>query len=232
MIISKDDSVLGQFSGSTDGWIFYKHREQWCARKKPEKVKPPSAPGQVAQQERIASAAIFYQALKEVGIYPYWQKAAEGMVASGYCLLVKQNLPAFNSNGMICDFSKIRLTAGALALPDELQLREAEETDGWVLAWTNTPHQVNAREDDRLKLFVMKEDSGTFDVEPLEAVEGVRRDEQVTFRLPECLQGYPHLYVMFCSHTTGECSMSKYFNLLKKGGKNGYISSHCHRTED
>ncbi|WP_251620129.1 DUF6266 family protein [Odoribacter lunatus] len=215
MIVSKNDSILGQFLGSTEDWIIYMHRQQRCMRRKPGKVKPPSAPGQVAQQERMASIAIFYQALKEVGIYPYWQKAAEGRVANGYNLLVQQNLPAFNSNGMICDFSKIRLTDGSLALPDELQLREAEEADGWVLAWTNTPYQVNARADDRLKLFVMKEDGGTFDVEPLEAVEGVRQDGQVMFRLPEYLQGYPHLYVLFCSHT-GVCSKSKYFNLLLK----------------
>ncbi|WP_251621631.1 DUF6266 family protein [Odoribacter lunatus] len=216
MIEMKNTSVFGNFTGVIDDVIVYVYRNRRCIRRKPGKVKPPSAPGQVAQQERMASIAIFYQALKEVGIYPYWQKAAEGRVANGYNLLVQQNLPAFNSNGMICDFSKIRLTDGSLALPDELRLREAEEADGWVLAWTNTPYQVNAWADDRLKLFVMKEDGGTFDVEPLEAVEGVRQDGQVMFRLPEYLQGYPHLYVLFCSHTTGACSKSKYFNLLLK----------------
>lgn len=214
MIEIKNTSVLKNFTGVIDDVIVYVYRNRRCIRKKPEKMKPPSAPGQVAQQERMASIAIFYQALKEVGIYPYWQKAAEGRVANGYNLLVQQNLPAFNSNGMICDFSKICLTAGALALPDELRVSETEEPDVWMLEWTNTPYQTNTRADDRLRLFVMKEDGGTFDVEPLETVEGVRRDGQVTFRLPEYLQGYPHLYVLFCSHTTGMCSKSKYFYLL------------------
>ncbi len=229
MIDIENTSVFGNFTGVIDDLIVYKYRNRRCIRKKPAKVKPPSSPGQVAQQERMASVAIFYQALKEVGIYPYWQKAAEGKVTNGYNLLVQQNLPAFNSNGMICDFSKIRLADGILTLPDELRVNETEEAGVWLLEWTNTPHQVNARVDDCLKLFVMK-DCETFDVEPLEAAEGRRRDGQVRFRLPAHLQEYPHLYVLFCSHTTGDCSKSKYFNLIKKGEKYGNISINGHRT--
>lgn len=127
MIIKENYPILGNYLGAIDDLIFYMYRGRRCIRKKPTKVKPPSSPGQVAQQERIASIAIFYQALKEVGIYPYWQKAAEGKVTNGYNLLVQQNLPAFNSNGMICDFSKIRLADGILTLPDELRVNETEE---------------------------------------------------------------------------------------------------------
>ena len=62
------------FSGAIDDYIIYTRRGQKCLRRKPREPKPPTSPRQVAQQERMASVAIFYQALKEVGIYPYWQE--------------------------------------------------------------------------------------------------------------------------------------------------------------
>ena len=187
------------------------YRGRRCIRKKPSKVKPPSTAGQVAQQERMASIAIFYQALKEVGIYAFWQQASEGMVQNGYNLLVKGNLPAFDGEGRICDFSKLRLTAGTVALPDGLRVYGAGE-GAWRIAWENTPNQVNASPDDRLRLYVMR-DSETFAVRPVACGHACRRDGEVTFRLPEELREYLHLYVVFCSSTGEECSENKYFCL-------------------
>ena len=109
------------FSGAIDDYIIYTRRGQKCLRRKPREPKPPTSPRQVAQQERMASVAIFYQALKEVGIYPYWQEASKGQLAHGYNLLVKANLPAFNYEGLICDFTKLQLTPGRLRLPDGME---------------------------------------------------------------------------------------------------------------
>ncbi|WP_251619830.1 DUF6266 family protein [Odoribacter lunatus] len=214
MIITEEIPFLGCCLGTIDNLIVYRYRNRRCIRRKPSKVKPPSAPGQVAQQERMASIAIFYQALKEVGIYTYWQRAAEGMLLNGYNLLVKGNLPAFSGDGRICDFSKLRLTTGALALPDGLRVSRVEE-GMWTVAWENTPNQVNASPDDRLQLYVMR-DSETFAVKLLACGEVRRCDGRVSFRLPEELREYSHLYVAFCSHTEKRCSESKYFSLILK----------------
>lgn len=211
-MIENETSVgVDRFLGTLDDMIVYMHRNRRCIRRKPLTVKPPSAPGQVAQQERMASIAIFYRALKEVGIYAWWQKAAEGMLWHGYNLLVKLNLPAFEREGKICDFTKIRITTGPVALPDAPRLTPVG--DGvWRLYWVNTPYQVNAGEDDRLWLFVMK-DSETFDVEPVATGGICRRDGGVEFSLPKELTDYTHLYVVFSSPANGTCSESRYFNI-------------------
>lgn len=213
MKIENFDGFLAAFSGRFDGMIFYDYRGRRCARSLPPVVKAPTAPGQLAQQARIAAIAIFYRALKETGLYAYWQQAAEGRLENGYNLLVKRNLPAFDAEGRICDFSKLSVAIGAVALPDELACRPGE-AGTWVLAWRNTPAQVNADPDDRLRLFAM-EDTETFRLVPLDAGDACRRDEKAVFRLPEDFTENAHLFVIFCSLLGGGASESRYCLIYK-----------------
>lgn len=213
MIESDRNPIPGCFLGTIGDYVVYLYRGKRCIRRKPSKVKPPSAPGQVAQQERMASIAIFYQALKEVGIYDFWRQATEGMMLHGYNLLVQRNLPAFGGDGRICDFSKLQLTAGAVALPDGLRVREEEE-GVWRVEWEGTPLQANASPEDRLRLYVMK-DRETFAVKAPECGDARRGDGTATFRLPEGQEAYLHLYVAFVSRNGKECSENKYFKLLE-----------------
>ena len=210
-LFMKSKKNFWDFSGAIDDYIVYTRRGQKCLRRKPREPKLPASPGQVAQQERMASIAIFYQALKEVGIYPYWQEASKGHLTHGYNLLVKANLPAFNYEGLICDFTKLQLTPKGLRLPDGMMLDA--ETDGmWRLSWANTPCTPHALPDDRLRLFLMR-DGDTFDPEELDAGGAVRADGEARFRIPEGLQDYPHLYAFFCSRADGKSSKSRYFNI-------------------
>ncbi len=212
MKINERRSIWNRFSGRLDDMVFYTYRGMACARMIPTEVKAPSAPGQLAQQERMASLAIFYQALKEAGIYAYWQQASEGMVWNGYNLLVKMDLPAFDGEGKIADFSKLRLTWGAVALPDRMALQQEKGLE-WRLTWENTPLLPNARPDDRLMLFLMK-DSETFSVEALETGGACRRDRQAVFRIPEEIREFPHLYAAFRTRTGEKSSVSGYYHLI------------------
>ena len=153
------------FSGKIGDYVVYEYRGKTCIRHKPREPKLPSSPGQVAQQERMASIAILYQALKEVGIYPYWQQAAQGRIAHGYNLLLKANLPAFNYEGLICDFAKLQPTPNLLPLPDGLELA-AEAGGTWRLSWRNTPCIPRAKDDDRLWLLLMR-DGDTYTIDTL-----------------------------------------------------------------
>lgn len=221
MIELDSSTIFTRFRGKLGDYIIYSHRNRRCIRRKPTRIKSPSSPGQVAQQERMAAIAIFYQALKEVGIYPYWQKAAEGLTQTGYNLLIKQNLPAFSGEGKICDFSKILITMGKLPLPDEFKLEPGDDGE-CVLSWSNTPHTYGGDEDDRLMMVVMK-DYETFDVEQLDAGDCCRKDCRVVFRLPDQLKGYTHMYVFFCSRAEGKSSMSRYFNINLNFECHGYL---------
>lgn len=210
-MIEKEESIIfGRYKGKIDNVIVYTHRKRRCIRRMPANMIIPSSPGQIAQQERIAAIAIFYHALKEAGVFPYWQKAAEGLLLTGYNLLVKLNLPAFSGEGSICDFSKLRITTGQLPLPDEMKLQQGDNGE-WILSWSNTLNTPLAEADDRLKLIVMK-DYETFDVEQLDAGDCCRKDCRITFRIPEKVKDYSHLYV-FCSRADGKSSKSRYFNI-------------------
>lgn len=221
MVELKIPTILGSFRGKIGDYVVYMHRNRRCIRRRPTGINQTPSPGQVAQQERMAAIAIFYQALKEAGIYPYWQKASEGMIQTGYNLLVKNNLPAFSGEGRICDFSKILITMGKLPLPDELKLERGEDGE-WLLSWTNTPHSYGGAEDDRLMIVVMK-DYETFDVERLDVGECCRKDCRAVFRLPDQLNDYTHMYVFFCSRTDGKSSKSRYFNINLNFECHGYL---------
>lgn len=202
------------FTGRIGGVVFYCHRNQLCARSLPAEVKAPSAPGQLAQQERMTSIAIFYHALKSAGLYACWQKAADGLPQNGYNLLVQTSLPAFDEEGKICDFSKLQITRGTLDLPCGLTL-ERNVPGEWVLEWEDVRRRNSTRGDDAVRLYVMK-DEETFDVEPLETGGCRRGDGRCVFRIPEKYEEFPHLYVFFCSCTGEECSNSRYFLLTHK----------------
>lgn len=204
-------SLLGNFTGRIGDFIVYMHRQQRCIRRVPEHMPPPSSPGQLAQQERIASVAIFYRVIKGTGLYNHWRKAAKGLVQNGYNLFVRENLKAFKGDGRICDFSKLRLTKGEVALPDGLGLRRGGDGE-WVLEWENTPRQANARGEDEVRIYAMK-DAETFDVKLLDAGLHCREEGRAVFRMEGECKDFFHLYVIFCCTANGSCSDSRYFSL-------------------
>lgn len=198
--------------GKADGLIYYEYRGVPCVRSMPREVKPPSAPGQIAQQERIAAVAIFYQALKEVGIYAYWKKAAEGRVQTGYNLLMQANLQAFDGTGCICDFSKLRLTPDMLPFPDRFSLRE-EETGEWVAKWDTSVHHPGAGGDDLLAVALMKGNENEFDIQLPEVGTFRRRDGEARFQLPDNITNYERkLFLFFKKESDYKCSKSVLFN--------------------
>lgn len=213
-MIIKNRSILGVGVGRLGDFIVYKYRNRMCVRSRPAEVKFPGTPGQLAQQARMASVAVFYHALKEAGLYPYWKSRAEELSRFGYNLLVQADLPAFGGDGGICDFSKLWIVRGSLALPNGLALSK-EPDGGWRLTWNPTSCHTAVQPDDLLRLYVMK-DSESFDVVPLETEGCCRGDGQCVFRLPGKFCGFPHLYVFFCSHTGEKCSDSRYFLLTHK----------------
>ncbi len=207
--------LFRSMSGRIGDFIVYNHRNRICVRSYPTNVKAPCTPGQLAQQARVASIAVFYHALKEAGVYEYWKKAAEGMTQSGYNLLVRCNLPAFDGEGRIGDFSKLQLSQGKVRQLSGLNLEEG--TDGeWRLTWNGSIQWQFARKDDVVKLYVMEDGGEEFDVEPIETGECRRGDGECVFRLPERCKDFPHLYVLVCSRADGQCSSSRYFLLTHK----------------
>lgn len=207
MIIDDDFKGIGKIGDC----VVYDHRGQKCVRRIGKSQCPPT-PAQLAQRGRMASVAIFYRALKAAGIFPYWETAAIGKKAHGYNLLCSANLQAFNWKGAISDFAKLRLTPDLLPLPDGLSL--VREADGaWRLEWAVVPGLPGAADDDYLKVFLMR-DGETFNPECIVAGDACRADGRAVFRVPEALDDYRHLFIVFCSQAGDKCSESRYYNLL------------------
>ena len=109
--------------------IVYRYNGKTYVRRMPKREKVMRCEAVLEQQERIAGVAALYRAVKDGGLLPVWQAAAQGSGLTGYNWFVRENQKCFTKKGMVGDFEKVALTVGELALPDELRLAPAEE--GW-----------------------------------------------------------------------------------------------------
>ena len=199
------------FTGKLDDYVVCSWKGRKYLRRRPRSTAGFPTPGMAAQQERMASVAVFYQALKEVGIYPFWQRAVRRKRTNGYALLTRENLPAFRGDGAIGDFAKLRPTPDLLPLPDGLTLGGG--ADGtWTLAWEADSGLPGAAADDALRLLAMR-DAETFVFRPVDTGGALRGDGAARFSLPEDARDCVHLFVYFCSRTDEVCTSSRYFNL-------------------
>lgn len=205
-------------TGKSGDFVVCSWRGRPYLRRRPETIAGFPSPGVAAQQERMASAAIFYQAMKEVGIYPFWQRAARGTQMNGYNLMLLENLPAFRGDGAIGDFAKLRPTPDLLPQPDGLELR-GEAEGMWTLDWEPDTGLPGAAADDALRLLATR-DAETFAFRPVDAGGALRGDGAARFSLPEDAKDHTHLFVYFCSRTGEVCTSSRYFTLnLQHYGK-------------
>lgn len=205
-------NIFGKISGKLDGYIFYVRNGKQCMRRKPQSCLQPLTPAQVAQQERIASLAVFYHAIKDAGLYVFWQRAADQLPQTGYNLLISQNSKIFDVEGRIPDFSKLMLTPDSLPLPYNISLQAGTEGE-WILQWEDLRWGKKTKRDDRLMVVLMK-DEESYNVKIVDIGEIHREDCRAVVRIPEELRGYAHLFCLFYSQVEGKSSASKYFKVF------------------
>lgn len=202
----------GNVHGRLGSCTVYKLGGKTCIRQRPDGYRPISV-GQIAQQRRIASVNILYQAVNDAGLAAYWKEAKRPKGWCGYNLFVSKNLPAFDREGLIGDAAKIWLTPeSGLQLPDEMKI--CKDGDGaWVLTWKNVTNYPCGNPTDRVMIALMQ-GRERFDVKLLdEAGVAYRRDEQVRLVFPGKFENYGHLYCFMRSETGTSVSASKYFLL-------------------
>lgn len=202
-------NVLGTISGKLDGRIYYVRNGKQYVRQVSQRPATSSTPAQVVQRERIASIAVLYHALKDAGLYAFWQEAAHRLPQTGYNLFVAQNYKIFDCGGLIPDFTKIMLTPERLMLPDNLSLIAGKGGE-WILQWENICRVKKTQSDDRLIVVLMK-DEKTYNVKIVDIGMVYREDCRAVVRIPEKLQEYAHLFCLFYSQVEGKSSASKYF---------------------
>lgn len=207
-----DNEILKGCRGTLDGFVIYSCRGKTCLRTKAEKVNITFPPEMVRQKERIAGVAALYQAVKAAGIYPVWQKAADGSGLTGYNLFVRWNNPAFTGEGEVGDFAKVHLTMGKLQLPDRMDVARSGAGE-WVLTWDNVISYPGTAEDDRLVVALAGQAKG-FAVKVPEIGDYRRKHCRAVIRLPTQLRDYTHLFCYFRSAAGEGYSVSRYFLLM------------------
>lgn len=203
--------LLGQLSGRIGDVVFYNYRGKTCVRGRGRKPRVPATMLQLQQHSRIRAVAIFYRAMVAAGLKEAWEKASEGSLLNGYTLFVRFNVRVFSGEGLITDFSRIRLVTGRLPLPDMLVVKRlAPATIGvsWKLKSRCVPRQLA----DRLVLAFMKCET-VYTVHVPEIAVVCRSACGARIELPESLAACPHCYCFFRSDLSGDVTESRYFYL-------------------
>ena len=92
-----DSGLLKGFSGQVGDLIVYGYNGNTYVRRKPKRVMRCDAV--LEQQERIAGVAALYRAVKEGGLLPIWEKAAQGSGLTAYNWFVRANQKCFTKEG-------------------------------------------------------------------------------------------------------------------------------------
>lgn len=191
--------------------IYYHYKGKPCFRRKVPKDKIAFSEKMREQQERVAAIAALHRAMKAEGVDQIWTKEAKRSGLNGYNLLVRENAPAFSGKGRICDFRKLKLTAGRVRLPDHLQLTAGEEGE-LQLDWENNADAYPLTHEDDCLVCVLMQDDGGFRLRFLDFGDWQRKHCRAVIRLPTEWKECRHLYCFFYSPSEDEFSESIYFN--------------------
>lgn len=208
MAVSKNILLQG-VSGRVGDLIIYQLNGKTCVRMMPEEEIKLS-PKMLEHQERWAGVAAFYQAVKSLGLYGVWKRAAEGVAHSGYNLFVRRHQMVFSAEAEVADMSRLAVTVGRLGVPDGMRVA-AREGETVELAWEYGTGYPNAGAEDRLRV-VMAEQGEGWRVEMPEIGDWRRKHCRATIRLPTEWAEAGHMYCFFESES-GEVSESKYLNI-------------------
>lgn len=198
--------------GKLGDLIFYMVGDEVYVRTQGERDEKNYSSEYFGFQERMSSVSILFRAIQSVALFGIWQAAAKERGSKGYNLFVKHNIYAFTDEGVISDFSKLRLTVGSLELPDRMRV-ERSGPDEWTLTWEQLSWHSAAREGDRLRVLMMEGDGEVFTVECVPIAEVCRSECRAVICRPPEYSEYRQLYCYFASADEGSFSESKHFEL-------------------
>ena len=207
----KANPVAHIISGRLGDMVYYNYRGQQYVRKSPRRVETASAL-QAGQRMRFGAAIGFYRELKRAGFDAFWQRAAKGLVLSGYNLAMAHNVGAFDEAGRIVDFRRLCLTPGSLSLPWQMELQAGSAGGEWLLTWDTLQRAYKGGDLGDLLHAVVMRDEESYAVKTVDCGGACRGDGRAVVRIPEELSGYKHLFCFFSSQA-GDATACEYFCL-------------------
>lgn len=201
-------SSLFKISGRVGNTVFVQRNGKCYARSVALDVHNPNTLKQQLVRFRFRVAARFYQRFKDTLLGDVWRQCGRKAGLSGYTFFMRENLNAFDHQGKIADFDKLRLSVGnRQGVPCFSVSRE----DGCVvtLRWASGGEETCIVGNDRLMVVALYGDR-QFSPEVLEDIRALRKDGVATFQLPRLGEVDVHLYCFFVSPTMEQVSDSQH----------------------
>lgn len=171
---------------------FYISRGKTIMRSLPRKMSGKRTEKQLRNQIRFKAIRLFCTPFKDVVIPQIWNGLAT--TSSGYHLFMKTNSPAFNSDGILSDPMKIRLSMGKLTLPPAMQAQRTSLGDTSIeVQWEKDPAMGGKSSKDKLMVI----SKGEVKYSDMIATGLKRGDLGGTFELPASASPATHLYLFF-----------------------------------
>lgn len=147
-----------QLSGKLgDTLVFVRYGDDMIVRMAPSPRKKGSwSAKQQSQRSRFQSVVWFYRLYKESVVIPIWNLSAT-VKHTGFNLFVQANMPAFDPNGQVCDYSLLHFSTGSVPLPQNLKAeRNAENPSQLLFRWNAKPVNQAEKSSDKLMVFAYK----------------------------------------------------------------------------
>ena len=136
-------------SGKIGNVVFYQLNGESYVRAAPVRKKNSWTEQQKLSRQRISKASALWRALRSEQLSLIWNRAAVKM--NGYAWFMKSNLPALALDGTLIDPRMIKVSAGKLHQPLNLQAERMPGNASTILvSWQNDPHLRGERLNDAL----------------------------------------------------------------------------------
>lgn len=203
--------LFTEAKGSIGEVIIYTVKRKVRIRSKPAQYKDKKSNKQVAQRSRMKGTTRLYQEL-DWTFQAAWRERTKDMDMSGYNLFVKENIKNVVSEDCLVDPSLLKISTGALTLPEKFTLSREENGD-FLLSWDlDSKGMDGIHYDDQLQIGVYGRyaSDGVMEISHIKEAIPYRSACQCRFQLPEDKEGTLHLYACFKCPYTNEYSDSVY----------------------
>ena len=149
--------ILDGFSGTVGNVVGANWKSINYIRTKPNQVKNPRTPKQMAQRRKFIACSIFVRGIMSEIVRPIWDQSATNM--SGYNYMMQKNISAFNEKGEISQFSKLIIATGPLVRPDIRIDIDKGNSKIFNLSWKYNSNIINYSGEDILHIIKLITDN-------------------------------------------------------------------------
>ncbi len=202
--------LLENFLGRVDNLLFYRRNRRRYVRKIRSNVKKRavSTSRQLLGQARFAYVVALYRAIKGTFLHEIWRLSPRAEGTTGYHNFIRSNYAAFGLEGMILDYSRLKISVGNLRLPLGIYV-EAVSGREIVIMWDTGWGELQGDEADRLYVFLMYGDD-SFRFTFFDRLDACRGEGYASIELSAKEVDPVHLYYFFGSMDLLDFSDSGY----------------------